>query len=137
MQPAPDIRRQIETFLACPAFAVIGASEDPSKFGHRVFASYLRHGRTVYPVNPRATLVLGHPVYPDLAALPVPVEAVSIITPPPVTERVMDDVIAAGVKHVWMQPGADSPGAVHKAREAGLNVIFGGPCLLIEIGKPL
>lgn len=134
MQPAQDVRQQIETFLASPAFAVIGASEDPSKFGHRVFASYLRHGRTVYPINPRASTILGQAVYPDLASLPEPVEAVSIITPPAVTERVMDEVIAAGVKHVWMQPGADSPAAVRKAREAGLSVIYGGPCLLVEIG---
>lgn len=134
MQPAHDVRRQIETFLASPAFAVIGASEDPFKFGHRVFASYLRHGCTAYPINPRAATILGHTVYPNLASLPEPVEAVSIITPPAVTEGVMGEVIAAGVKHVWMQPGADSPAAVRQAREAGLNVIYGGPCLLVELG---
>lgn len=125
---------RIRLFLASPAFAVVGASDDPSKFGHRCYASYLRHGRTAYPVNPNAATVLGNPAYPDLRSLPEPVEAVSIITPPPVTERVVEDAIAAGIRHVWMQPGAQSQKAVVRAREAGLNVIYGGPCLLVELG---
>lgn len=125
---------RVRRFLACPAFAVVGASDDPSKFGHRCYASYLRHGRTAYPVNPNAATVLGNPAYPNLRSLPEPVEAVSIITPPPVTERVVEEAIAAGVRHLWMQPGAHSPRAVERAREAGLNVIYGGPCLLVELG---
>jgi predicted CoA-binding protein len=129
-----DTATRVREFLAAPSFAVIGASEDPRKFGHRVYAGYLRHGRTAYPIHPTAAAILGNPAYRNLAALPEPVEAVSIITPPAVTERVMDDVIRAGVKHVWMQPGAESPAAVAKAREAGLNVISGGPCVLVELG---
>ena len=58
----------------------------------------------------------------------------SIITPPTVTERIVQDAIAAGVKHLWMQPGAESQNAVDRAREAGLNVIAGGPCLLVVLG---
>lgn len=125
---------RIRRFLAAPAFAVVGASDDPSKFGHRCYASYLRHGRKAYPVNPNAETVLGNPAYPDLQSLPERVEAASIITPPSVTERVVEDAIAAGVRHLWMQPGAQSQRAVDRAREAGLNVIYGGPCLLVELG---
>ena len=126
---------KVKQFLASPAFAVIGASDDPRKFGHKVYAAYLRHGYTAYPVNPNAATVLGNPAYADLRSLPEPVQAVSIITPPAVTERVMDEVIAAGVRHVWLQPGAESPEAVRKAEQAGLNVIWGGPCLLVTLGS--
>ncbi len=124
----------IAAFLDSKVFAVIGVSADPTKFGHRCYACYLRHGRTAYPVHPRLETVLGHRVYPHLADVPEPVEAVSIITPPAVTEQVMGEVIAAGVRHVWMQPGAESVEAIRRAREAGLNVIAGGPCLLVELG---
>ena len=126
--------KQIPDFLASSSFAVIGASEDPRKYGHRCYACYLRHGYRVYPVNPNAATVLGNTAYPDLRSLPEPVEAVSIVTPPDVTEKVMEDVIAIGVRHVWMQPGAESAAAVVRAREAGVNVIAGGPCLLVALG---
>jgi predicted CoA-binding protein len=123
----------IDTFLAAPAFAVVGASEDPAKYGHRCFACLLDHGRTAYPVNPRAKRILGHAAFPDLASLPEKVASVSVITPPAVTEKVMDEAIAAGVKNIWLQPGAESFAAVERGRKAGLNVIAGGPCLLIEL----
>jgi len=122
---------QIESFLAARAFAVVGASEDGSKYGHKVYACYLQNGLTVYPVNPYAQTILGNPVYRNLAALPEKVESISIVTPPDVTERIIDEAISLGVKNVWMQPGADSRLAVEKGRKAGLNIISGGPCLLV------
>ncbi len=134
MANGSNLRAQIDQFLQSPAYAVVGASEDPRKYGHKVFAAYLRHGRTAYPVHPTAAAILGRTAYPSLAALPERVEAVSIITPPAITERVVEEAIAAGVRRVWMQPGAESPRAVERARSAGLSVISGGPCLLVELG---
>ena len=129
-----DLADKKQAFLGAASFGVIGASTDPTKFGHRVYATYLRHGLKAYPINPTASAVLGNRAYPDVGSLPEPVEAVSIITRPEVTERVMDQVIAAGVKHVWVQPGAESAEAVRKGEAAGLNVIHGGPCILVELG---
>jgi predicted CoA-binding protein len=128
------MQKQIEQFLAAPSFAVVGASTDPAKFGHRCLACYLRHGRKAYPINPREQSILGQTAYPSLMALPERVESVTVVTPPAVTERVVEDAIAAGVRHLWMQPGAESPTAIARAQEAGLNVIAGGPCLLVELG---
>ncbi len=130
-----DLKLRKQSFLDAASFAVIGASEDPAKFGHRVFAAYLRHGRKAFPVNPHSRTILGHDVFPNLAALPESAEAVSVITPPSVTEKVMDEVIASGAKHVWLQPGAESAEAVRKAEAAGLNVLAGGPCVLVEMER--
>jgi predicted CoA-binding protein len=124
----------IDTFLAAKAFAVVGASSDENKFGYKCFDCYLKNGRKAYPVNPNGTTVLGQPVYKHLSDLPEKVESVSIITPPVVTEKVVEEAIKLGVKNLWMQPGADSPTAVANAEAAGLNVIYGGPCLLVELG---
>lgn len=126
--------KQIEDFLAAPSFAVLGASSDPEKYGHKCYKCYLQHGRKVYPVNPRATEILGNPAFPNLAALPEKVESISVITPPVITEKVVDEAIAAGVKNIWMQPGAESKAAVDKGRKAGLNVIGGNACLLVVLG---
>jgi uncharacterized protein len=127
-------KEKIQQFLKSPAFAVVGASDDATKFGHKVYMCYLRNGMKALPVNPRVKEISGNPVYATLSELPERVEAISVITPPPVTEKVVDDAIAAGVKHIWMQPGAESPAAVDKAEKAGISVIHGGPCILIELG---
>ncbi len=125
---------RIEAFLASESFAVVGASVDRSKYGNKVLRCYLQHGRTVHPINPRAEEVEGLKSYASLAALPAPVPAISVITPPAITEQVVRDAAAAGVKHIWMQPGAESAAAIRAAEELGLSVIAGGPCLLVVLG---
>ncbi len=129
------VQDSIRQFLSAGSFAVVGASADPAKFGHRCLAAYLRHGRRVFAVNPRGGQVLGQPCYPDLASLPERPEAVSIVTPPAVTERVMEEVVRLGIRQVWMQPGAESAGAVALGRQAGVEVIAGGPCVLVELDR--
>jgi predicted CoA-binding protein len=129
-----SISDQIEKFLSSPAFAVFGASDDRNKYGHKVYACYLQHQRKAFPINPKSTTVLGNQAYASLKQLPSKVESISIITPPAVTEKIVEDAIEYGIKSIWMQPGAESAQAVEKAEQAGINVIHGGPCLLVVMG---
>src|SRR5262245_36451790 len=116
-----NLMQDIRQFMSAKAFAVAGASGDPEKYGHKCFAALLRRGYTVYPLNPRATDVLGVKAYPNVSALPPGVESLSIVTPPQVTEQVVADAIAGGIKHIWMQPGAESQKAIDAARAVGLT----------------
>lgn len=125
---------QIERFLDGSSFAVVGASQNRAKYGNKVLRAYQQQNLTVYPVHPAADEVEGLKVYRDLASLPQPVHGVSIITPPNVTEQVVDEAIQAGIQHLWMQPGAESQTAIERAENAGISVIAGGPCLLVVVG---
>ena len=123
----------IKEFLAGKRFAVVGALRDREKYGNKVLRTYLQNGLDAVPINPGGGDIEGLPSYPDLAALPEPVDGVSIITPPKVTEKVVEQALALGIKHIWMQPGAESAQAVEAVRKAGANVIAGGPCLLVVL----
>lgn len=125
---------RIDAFLVGSPIAVVGASNDRSKFGNRVLRKYMAHGREAIPVNPNEDEVEGLKAYPNLAAVPGGVHGVSIITPPRVTEKVVEEAGALGIKHVWMQPGAESAAAVKRAEELGMSVIWGGACVLVELG---
>jgi predicted CoA-binding protein len=76
----------------------------------------------------------GLPCVASVSDLPGDVSSLSIITPPQVTEEVVDLAIAKGVRNLWMQPGAESDAAVAAAEAAGLNVIADGSCLLVVLG---
>jgi predicted CoA-binding protein len=128
------VEQKVAAFLAVGPFAVVGASVIRSKYGNKVLRCYQQHGLEVYPINARAEEVEGLKAYPSLASLPVPVPAISVITPPTITEQVVRDAAAAGVKHVWMQPGAESVAAIREAEALGMAVIAGGPCLLVVLG---
>ena len=129
-----SVQDRIQSFLASGPFAVVGASTDRSKYGNKVLRCYQQHGKEVYPINPKALEVEGLKAYPSLASLPVKVPAVSVITPPAITEQVVREAAAAGVKHIWMQPGAESDAAIEAAESLGMDVIAGGPCLLVVMG---
>ena len=39
-----------------------------------------------------------------------------------------------GVKHIWLQPGAESEAVYKAAKGAGVDIIAGGPCVLVKLG---
>ena len=123
----------ITTFLAGTPFGVVGASSSREKYGNRVLRCYWQAERTAYPVNPWATEVEGATCYPSLSALPELPHGVSLITPPSVSAKAVDEALALGIRHFWFQPGAEHESAIQKARAAGANVIAYGPCLLVVL----
>lgn len=130
----PSIEAQIEKFLAAPAFGVAGASTSREKYGNKVLRCYLQHDRKAIPIHPREASIEGVRCVAGVADLPPEVKSLSIVTPPQITEQVVEQAIARGIENVWMQPGAESPKAVARCREAGVNVIADGTCLLVVMG---
>ena len=130
-----DARASVSEFLAAGPFAVAGASADRAKYGNKVLRAYLQAGLEVYAVNPRLPdpEIEGAPRVDDLAALPEGVRGLSIVTQPEVTERLVEEAAQAGIARLWMQPGAESPRAIERARQLGLSVIAGGPCVLVAL----
>jgi predicted CoA-binding protein len=126
-------QEQIKQFLAGKRFVVVGASKDRAKYGNKVLRAYLQNHRDAIPVNPGADQIEGLTAYRDLASVPSDVDGVSIITPPAVTEKVVEQALQRGIKQIWMQPGAESSAAIESAEKAGANVIAGGPCLLVAL----
>ena len=129
-----DEGAQIEAFLDGAPFAVVGASTDRAKYGNKILRCYVQNGRRAVPINPKAITIEGVDVWPSLREVPEPLHGVSIITPPHITEQIIEDVIELGIEHVWIQPGAESPRALERAEQAGLNCIAQGACLLVVLG---
>ena len=128
------MEQKIETFLAAPAFGVVGASSNRDKYGNKVLRCYQQKGRKVIPVNQKEAQIEGIPCVATVAALPPDVTSISIITPPAVTEGIVEEAIAHGIRNIWMQPGAQSPAAIAACEKQGVNVIADGSCVLVVLG---
>lgn len=85
------------------------------------------------PVHPKEKQIEGVDCIATIADLPAEVESLSVITPPAITEKIVEQAAAKGIKNIWMQPGAESPAAVQYCEEQGLNVIADGSCLLVVL----
>jgi predicted CoA-binding protein len=129
-----DVDDRIAKFLSSPAFGVAGASTSREKYGNKVLRCYLQKGRRAVPVHPREPAIEGVACAASVGELPADVQSISVVTPPPVTEQVVEQAIARGIRNVWMQPGAESPRAVARCEAAGVNVIADGTCLLVVLG---
>ena len=124
----------IARYLASPAFGVVGASPRRHKYGNKVLRCYQQAGRRAIPVNPRETEIEGAACVASVLELPDDVKSLSVITPPAVTERVVEEAIRTGIEHIWMQPGAESDRAVAACEAAGINVIADGSCVRVVLG---
>lgn len=124
---------KIQAYLSGNRFAVAGASRDRDKYGNKVLRAYQQNSLDVIPINPSVDRVEGLTAVPNVAGLPRDVHGISIVTPPQATERIVADAIDHGIKHIWMQPGAESPLAIEFAERNGANVIAGGPCILVAL----
>ncbi|MEC8555872.1 MAG: CoA-binding protein [Planctomycetota bacterium] len=128
---------RIEEFLKCSWFAVAGASSNRGKYGNKVLRSYLQAGLQAVPINPRAEEIEGQICFASLtaaiAAFPGATPGLSVVTPPKITELVIEEAVTQGVQHIWLQPGAESGNAVKIAEDAGLQLISGGPCVLVQL----
>ncbi len=113
----------ISDFVNRRIWAVVGASQDQTKFGYRIFRSLRDAGYIVYPVNPRGGTLEGAQVYPSLAELPEPPEVVDMVVPPAVTEQVVKEAQELGLTRIWMQPGAESEAAIAYCHEHGIEVV--------------
>lgn len=128
------IPERIEVFLGAETFAVVGASAKTHKYGNKVLRCYQQNQHDVIPVNPEEHEIEGLACVASVSELPGHVSSISVITPPRVTEKVVEQAIDRGIKNVWMQPGAESDAAVAAAEAAGMNVIADGSCILVVMG---
>src|SRR5215470_15285229 len=119
-------------FLAQKRIAVAGVSRNNSHHpaGNLVYRRLKKTGHDVFAVNPNIQTFEGDPCYRDLQSIPGGVDGVVIITRPEVTERIVHDCSAAGVRRVWMHQSVGkgssvSPTAVEYCRQHDISVIAG------------
>src|SRR5450756_2295731 len=78
----------------------------------------------VYFVNPRATEILGHPVYPSLAALPVVPDLVDVFRRHDDLPAVLEETLAVGARTLWLQLGSWHEEVARLGAAAGLEVVM-------------
>jgi predicted CoA-binding protein len=118
----------IHEFLEGKSFAMVGVSRNPKDFSRMLFRTLVERGHDVSPVNPAAKEIEGRPCYARIQDVP-DVKAALLMTPPNLTEAVVEDCADAGVEVVWMYraigSGAVSQTALDFCESHGIKVIAG------------
>jgi len=108
------------------SLAVVGASDDPSKWGHGVLNNITKGGYAgrVYAVNPRADTVLGMKSYKSLSEIPDELDLAFIVIPAPFVVAAVKEAISKGVKSlIIITAGFGETGAEGRKREAEVRAL--------------
>jgi predicted CoA-binding protein len=134
MRRAPT---SVADFLQGRRIAVAGVSRRGDVAANAVFRKLRAGGYEVFPVNPNAEEVEGVTCYPDVTAIPGPLDGVVIATHPDASAAVVRQCAERGVPRVWFHrsfgDGSVSGEAVAECRRLGLECIVGGcPLMFVE-----
>ena len=111
--------------------AVVGATDNPAKYGYVIYRDLKAKGFEVYPVNLTRATVDGDAAYPDLSSLPATPTIVNIVVPPAETLRVLQEAVALGLRNVWVQPGAEDDAVVRFIAEHDLGAVVNA-CIMVR-----
>jgi uncharacterized protein len=106
------------------SIAVVGLSPKPDRPSFHVASQMQRFGYRIVPVRPGVDQVLGERAYPDLLALPAPVDMVDVFRAPEHVGEIVDACIALHLPVLWLQDGVVNPEAAARATAAGIQVVM-------------
>ena len=133
-----QVPAQVAAFLAGKRFIVAGVSRSGSQPANHILKRFEAVGYEVVAVNPAATQIDGRPCYPDVAAVPGPVDGLMIAAPPDQGDELVTQAAARGIRQIWFHrsfgEGSVSSAALAACRAHGITPIVGG-CPLMYCGQ--
>ena len=119
-----------EIMLDHKIWAVVGATQDPKKFGNKIYKRLKSKGYETYAVNPGIETIEGNYCYKDLASVPRVPEVINMVVRPHLAKDVLFEAQRLGIEYVWFQPGTYNDEIIKITEELGLK--FVKACVLVE-----
>lgn len=122
----------IESILSSSkSIAIPGMSNKPDRASFNIGRYLQTRGYRIYPVNPALTEVHGVACYKTITEADAAcraetgegIDLVDVFRASEFVPAIVDEVIALGIKNLWLQDGITHEGAEAKARNAGINVV--------------
>jgi predicted CoA-binding protein len=110
-------------FADTKTIAVVGASSDPTKPGHRIPAYLNGQGFRIIPVSPKGGELFDREVVGSLADIDDPVDVVDVFRPSEEAPDIAKQAAAIGAKVLWLQTGIRSDEAAAIAARAGIDFV--------------
>lgn len=126
MKDITDLMDEPDTTIA-----VVGATDNPSKYGFVIYRDLKRKGFTVFPVNPRRATIDSDKAFPGLADIAQKPTIVNIVVPPEITIQILQQCLDLGLMNVWLQPGAESPEVMTFLQQHDFNYLANA-CIMVQ-----
>jgi len=112
--------------------ALVGASNDPSKFGNRIYRDLRTKGYHIIPINPKEDEIEGDKAYASIDMMDSLPDIVNFVVPPQITIKIAQKAIDLGITHLWFQPGSESDELEQLLRKNhGIKYLINS-CIMVE-----
>ena len=112
--------------------ALIGASNDSSKFGNQIYLDLRNKGYDIVPINPKEKKIEGDKAYASIDMMDRLPDIVNFVVPPQIAIKVARKAIDLGITHLWFQPGSESDELEELLRENhGIKYLINS-CIMVE-----
>ena len=112
--------------------ALVGASNDKSKFGNRIYRDLRSKGYNVVPINPKDENIEGDKAYTSIQMMEELPDIVNLVVPPPIAMKVAQDAVELGVEYLWFQPGSESDELENWLKDTdGIKYLINA-CIMVE-----
>ena len=112
--------------------ALIGASNDSSKFGNQIYLDLRNKGYHIVPINPNENKIEGDKAYASIDMMDSLPDIVNFVVPPQITIKVAQKAIDLGITHLWFQPGSESDELEEVLRENHNIKYLINSCIMVE-----
>ncbi|MCF8367070.1 MAG: CoA-binding protein [Bacteroidales bacterium] len=113
----------VRRFMQQRNIAIVGVSAKANKFGNTIFKTLVDKGYNLFPVHQSLESFEGVGCFKTIGTLPPEVEALIICTKPDQTIELVKQANEKGIKHIWLQQGAQDDEAIEFARSENINII--------------
>ena len=117
------------------SIAVIGASNNPEKYGNKAVLAFQEKGFRVFPVNPRETQIAGIPAFSSIAEVPEKPDIISLYIRPEQTLPILDEIIARGCGEIWLNPGTASDELIEALGKSTITYIEQCSLVALSLGN--
>jgi len=111
--------------------ALVGASNDNSKFGYKIYKDLLSKGYDVTPINPKEIMIDGVRSIQNIALMNKRPDIIDFVIPPKVTLEETKKLESSGYNNFWFQPGSESNELLDYLKTTNLNYLV-NECIMVE-----
>ena len=103
--------------------ALVGASNDPTKYGNKILLDLVKKGYNVAPVNTKEDTIAGIKSYKNILDLKESPSIINFVVPPSIGFQVTKELVENKFDNFWYQPGAESEEISYFLNENNKNFI--------------
>jgi len=124
----------IQSMLGKKNWAVIGATNNKTKYGNKIYNLLKSEGYNVFPVNPVYETVEGDTCYNNLSEISADIDCISVVVPPERGVAYIEEAASLGIKQMWFQPGTFDEDLLDLCEEKNIEMVYYA-CVLVELPK--